>query len=179
MKGFAEITVSGTELLAARERRADYQAAAVSQFGKPVLSITMITPGPMKDGWLPQRAMEIALLHIDTLITANGWQLLSRDVFWRSTGPEAIYVIDVQAHLLKTVAVELEGSHPIGRLWDLDVIAPDGVALSRTQLAIPARGCLVCDRPARECGRSQKHSLAELLTAMLRMVEDVDRHRRT
>lgn len=169
-------SVSFNELLAAKDHRAARQTAALSKFRKPLVSATVVMPGPTKDGWLPGYLMETALLEMDALISANHWPLLSREVFWRNTGPEAIYVIDAETQDLKSATVELEDHHPIGRLWDLDVIAPGDGLLSRNHLDFPARRCLVCERPAHECGRSRRHRLEELLEIIRRMVSDFDLH---
>ena len=45
------------------------------------------------------------------MISLNHWPLLSREVFWRTTGPEAIYVLDVDARVLKSATIELEEEH--------------------------------------------------------------------
>ena len=166
------------DLLIAREERAARQAAAVAEFAAPLVSITMVIPGPSKDGWLPRRLMEVALNRIDALIRRKRWPLLSREVFWRNTGPEALYVLDLDAQVLKSATTDLEEHHPLGRLWDLDVITASGTGLSRLQLGRPARRCLLCSRPARECGRSRRHSLPELLGKIRNMVDHVDLHRR-
>ena len=58
--------------------------------------------------------------------------------------------------------IELEDHHPLGRLWDLDVLAPEQGQLSRQDLGFPARQCLVCDEPAHACARSRRHPLARI-----------------
>ena len=90
------------------------------------------------------------------------------------SGPEAIYVVDVKPRLLKSATVELEDQHPLGRLWDLEVVAPGQRVLSRKLLGLPERRCLVCERPASECGRARRHSLPELLDVMQRIVKRYD-----
>lgn len=167
------------ELLAAREARAARQVAALRRFGTPLLSATTVMPGPVKDGWLPRRVMEIALQEIDALIRTSDWPLLSLNLSWPNTGPEAIYVLNVDAQVLKSTVIDLEEHHPIGRLWDLDVITTSGTTVSRVQLARPARRCLVCSQPARECGRSRRHSQTELIQTIRKLVDDVDLHGRT
>jgi len=174
-----QVEVSLDEMLNARDERAIRQIAALAQFGAPLVSLTIVMPGPVKDGWLPRRVMEVALEEMDSLIGANNWPLLSREVFWRITGPEAIYVVDLEAQVLKLAAIHLEEHHPIGRLWDLDVITTTGTGLSRTQLWRPARPCLVCDQPARECGRSRRHSLPELMEQIRRVAKNFDLHARS
>jgi holo-ACP synthase len=171
--------VSLDEMLIARDERAARQLAARTQFGAPLVSITLVTPGPVKDGWLPRHVMKVALEEMDLLIDARNWPLLSREVFWRITGPEAIYVVDVEAQILKSAAIGLEERHPIGRLWDLDVITATGMGLSRTQRSRPARPCLACDRPAHECARSRRHSLPELMKHIRSMVNHFDLHARS
>jgi len=166
--------VSLDELLDVKEERAARQAAALSKFGKPLVSVTIVMPGPVKDGWFPRRAMEIFLQELDTLIGLRTWPVLSRLVLWRSTGPEGIYVIDADARVLKSAAMDLEERHPIGRLWDIDVITTDGAPLSRAQMGVPARQCLLCGQPARECGRSRRHSLPELIKQIRTMVNCFD-----
>ena len=46
----------------------------------------------------------------------------------------------------------------LGRLLDIDVIAPDGGKISRTEIGLPARRCLLCGNPAPVCARSRAHS---------------------
>jgi len=171
----SEITVSLEQILAAREQRAARQAAALGRFDKPLVSMTVVMPGPVKDGWLPRRVLEVALREMEALSSVRNWPVLSREVSWQETGPEALYVIDVKPELLKSATIELEDHHRVGRLWDLDVIAPGPRMLSRKQLGFPERRCLVCDGRARECGRSRRHPLQELLNAIQKIVNQYDR----
>ena len=164
------------QVLKARERRAARQAQALEQLAKPVVSVTVVMPGPVKDGALPRGLLAEALVAIDRAVAAKGWPVLSREVFWHETGPEALCVIDVAAEHLKSEMIELEDGHPLGRLWDLDVIAPGPRILTRKGLGFAARKCLVCERPAAECGRSRRHPLQQLLETMKAMVKEHDRH---
>ncbi len=50
----------------------------------------------------------------------------------------------------------------LGRLFDLDVIRPDGTQVGRTELGLPQRLCLLCGNPAKDCARSRRHTVAEL-----------------
>lgn len=166
--------VNVEQMVAARDRRAERQSAALARFEKSLVSITVVMPGPVKDGSLPRRVMLAAIHELDALAIKKKWPVLSRQLSWQDTGLEAIYVVDVEPELLKAAAVELEDQHALGRLWDLDVIAPGPRLLSRKQLDAPARRCLVCDRPAFECGRSRHHPISDLLVAIHRIASDYD-----
>jgi holo-ACP synthase len=172
--GAAGAHVSLEQLLAARDYRVACQAAALARFERPLVSMTVVMPGPVKDGPLPRRVLTEALRQVHAMSSALEWRVLSRQIRWKNTGPEAIYVVDVGAQLLKAATVQLEDQHPLGRLWDLDVIEPGQRMLSRKQLGLRARRCLVCERPAAECGRARRHSLQELLAAMQRIVNSYD-----
>ena len=162
------------QMLAAREQRAARQADALARFDKPVVCMTVVMPGPVKNSWLSRRLLAEALQEVGAASDTRGWRLPSREVLWLKTGPEALYVVDVNARILKTVMVELEDDHPLGRLWDLDVIAPRQGGLSRRYLGLPARRCLICERPAHVCSRSRAHPLEELLSAIDRIVHEHD-----
>jgi triphosphoribosyl-dephospho-CoA synthase len=116
--------------------------------------------------------MELALAEIDGLVACQGWTVSSRDVVWAATGPEALYSVDANADRLKRFTVEMEERRPIGRLWDLDVIAPSGSPLSRRALGQPPRRCLLCTRPAHECGRSRRHPLPLLLRTIRTLISE-------
>jgi holo-ACP synthase len=166
--------VSLDQMLDARERRAARQAVALACFREPLVSMTVVMPGPVKDGWLPRWVLDEALRELETMCRARGWPILSREVLWQETGPEALYVVDVDARSLKSATIELEDHHPLGRLWDLDVIARWQGPLSRQRLGFSARRCLVCGQPARVCGRSRQHPLEELLNTIGRIVHEYD-----
>ncbi|WP_213767465.1 citrate lyase holo-[acyl-carrier protein] synthase [Caballeronia sp. dw_19] len=169
-----ESMVSLEKILAAREHRVARQAAALAKFGMSVVSVTIVMPGPVKGGRLARRAMEVALETLDALFDARRWLVQSRETLWAGTGPEALYVVDADPKTLKSVLIELEDHHSIGRLWDLDVIGVLEGGLSRKAFGYSPRRCLVCDRPARDCGRSQRHPTYELLALIEAMVTKYD-----
>ncbi len=66
------------------------------------------------------------------------------------------------AEIVKKITVDLEENHPLGRLFDIDVYDADGAAVSRQELGVPGRKCLICHEDAKACGRSRTHSVEEL-----------------
>lgn len=153
-----EVTLQ--EILAAREQRAAKQHALLEQYNKPLLCFTMNIPGPKKYSrdislgfsvgkWLLQDAL-------------SGRKILYKEVCRESTGCEAYYVVDMPARQLKMLAVELEDIDPIGRLYDMDVLDTDGKKISREDMGLPRRKCLLCDNDAAVCARSRAHSLEDL-----------------
>lgn len=166
-------TVSFDQMLAARKRRAAPRHPALAGFAKPLVSLTVV-PSPLHDGWLRRRVMAEALRQLDGVVTSKRWSVLSSKILWQEPCPEALFVMDVDARLLKWATVELEDQHSMGRLWDLDVIAPGQGRLSRRELGFPARRCLICEKPAHACSRSRPHPPEELWKTIREMVQDYD-----
>jgi len=153
------------QILASREARAQRQAALRARRALPQVSLTLVSPGPVKDGLLQQNLMRAALAALDARLSVEGWPVLERELLWQSTGPEALYAVNAPAQELKAALVELENRHPLGRLWDLDVIDANG-PLSRRALGMPQRACLLCADSAHACARAQRHPLDQLLAVI-------------
>ena len=148
------------EILAARELRAQKQRALLDKFGVPLLCFTMNIPGPVKF----DRDVSIGF-HLGNWLlkeSLKGRKVLHFESSTAITGCEAFYVVDMPARELKQLAVELEQIDPIGRLFDMDVLTPDGQKVSREELGYPKRKCLLCDQDAVVCAGRRTHSADQL-----------------
>ncbi len=153
-------------ILAAREERVARRAAALAaRPGYAAISLTPVMPGPVKDCILSRLVQAAALVELDRAVADRGWdcELVYRET--PVTGPEALLLAAAPPEAVKRAAMELEDRHPLGRLWDIDV-AP----LSRRDLGLPPRRCLVCGEPAHACARSRAHGVADLVAAIERRV---------
>ncbi len=160
------------QLLAAKERRAARQAAWLGRYGHPLISLTLVTPGPVKDSARYRQVMAQAINVCQRMLARRGWPVAAREFFWLPTGPEAFWSVDHAAMAIKAATVALEQGHPLGRLWDMDVISAQNGVIGRKSLGKAGRRCLVCDRPAHACGRSRRHPLPQLLTAIEDLLEN-------
>lgn len=149
------------QMLEARERRAWRQNTLLAQYGLPVVSFTMNIAGPVKNSPLIRRGFGAGRRLLMSQLALDRLPVCFAEETDEPTGCEGLYVVDAAAAALKRIACGIEEHAPLGRLFDLDVLAPDGTKLER-----PApRRCLVCGRPARECARSRTHSVEELQAA--------------
>lgn len=149
------------QLLESRDARAARQAELLKAHpGQSLLCLTVIMPGPEKRSPRSLRIAAAAVAAVREVFSPDFEQL--RDL---ETGYEGYFLLSQSMEDAKRGAVQLEDTHPLGRLFDLDVIGPDG-PLSRSFIGAPERRCLLCDRPARECMRSRAHTTADLLAAI-------------
>lgn len=150
------------EMLQARDERQSLQKELLLTHQKPIISLTMNIAGPCKRTPLVEFAFDEGLRRL-------GGQLpppLACEIRRANTGCEALLVYDAAPEALKETAVAIEESDELGRLFDMDVLAPDGEKLSRPV----SRRCLICGGPVQVCARSRAHSLEELSAETLRIL---------
>ena len=144
------------EILEARDRRAEKQKNLLKQYGKTLVCFTMNIAGPVKYSPLIAEGFAIGCSQLEAQLT--GMPILYEQRLPRHTGCEAFYVVDAPAEKVKAQTLQIEQGSHLGRLFDMDVIAPDGQKLSRSE----DRKCLICGRSARECGPRRAHSVEQL-----------------
>lgn len=157
-----EITLE--QVLLARDRRVQRQQALARQYGGTLLSFTMNIAGPVKDTPLVRLAFQAGLAALEQSLGAP----VHRETAVAPTGPEALLVYDQPARTVKDLCLRLEEQNPVGRLYDLDVLSPDGEKLSRPQ----SRRCLICGGPVTICSRSRAHGLAAIRAKTEELLRD-------
>ena len=88
------------------------------------------------------------------------------------TGYEAYLITDLPALEAKRVTCDIEDSHPLGRLFDIDVMGADGMPISRQEVGGEPRRCLLCEHESRWCMRNHSHSQEELMSHIEKLVND-------
>lgn len=160
------------EMLEARERRVARQQALLNAYGKTMVCFTMNIAGPVKNSPLIRRGYGLGKRLLRQQLTAAGIPVVYFEEIREKTGNEAIFLLDAAPLAVKSVTVELEDHAPIGRLFDMDVLCPDGRKVDRQELGQPGRKCLICGGMAQACARSRTHSVAELQEKTREILED-------
>ena len=152
------------EILKARERR--YHLIQSKDFSKyQVIVIKANIPGPnknIKEAYL--------LIKIFKNIVAKEIKLVDLNYVDESDGPYYLLVIHPLKDL-KLKLIDIENNHPLGRLIDLDLFINASKSVSRNELGISSRKCLICNRDAILCSRGQIHSYVEIIKEIENKVE--------
>jgi len=161
------------EMLKERETRASLQRDFLSASGCSVVSLSMNIAGEIKTSPAIELIFKSGLQYFEEKITSVPVRKLVR---MSPAGPHALLAYAVDPTVLKAIAVCIEegiGAEEddlapgcSGRLFDFDVIGPEGVKLSR---AIP-RKCLVCGGPVSDCARNRAHGLAAITAAQNQLI---------
>ena len=164
-----EITLE--QVLEARESRVREQRRLLSEYGAPVISFTMNIPGPVKETPLIRRAFLHGRKELNKALEEAGADVACERVKTEVTGCEALSVVLDDAREIKRLCTAIEDASPLGRLFDMDVIAPNGHKLDRSEVEGGERNCIVCGAKGRGCASRRTHTVEELQTATQHIME--------
>ena len=154
--------VSLREMLDARERRVRRQRQLLGQYKMPLICFTMNIAGPVKNSPLIRRGFDMGKRLLRQQLMVSKIKVLHFEETRENTGCEAFFVLDCDAHAAKQATVIIEDHTGAGRLFDMDVLRPDGSKVQRQELHLDARKCLICGNTAQICARSRAHTVAQL-----------------
>ncbi len=157
-----EREVTLMEMLEAREARAGRQRELLERCNLPLISFSLNIAGPVKNGPLIRRAFREGMDRLSSALQTARVKVLCREETDRPTGCEAILAVEGDAWAVKALCAELEDQDRLGRLFDMDVLAPDGTRLGREGLGKPPRACLVCGKTGKGCASRRLHRVEEL-----------------
>ncbi|WP_298951027.1 citrate lyase holo-[acyl-carrier protein] synthase [uncultured Alloprevotella sp.] len=158
------------QLLASRENRWAKQQALLQENPLTTLvCLTVIMPGSVKRN---SQSLIVARAALEAVRTAFGERLLQMEELDLETGYEAYLLVSLSIPEAKAIACDVEEQHPLGRLFDVDVIQKDGAPASRKTIGRVPRRCLLCDRDARYCMRNHSHTQEEIHKRIDQLVAD-------
>lgn len=164
-----EITLE--QLLKARDERAEKQKKLIGKYDSPLISFTVNMPGAHKKTPVSGSIFREGYAALVRRLEESGMEPVYRETNSPVTGSEAYVVVYADAGALKELAIQIENQHPLGRLFDFDVIGRDGFSISREVLGYPKRKCLLCEEDAHACARSKRHPLEEIEKKIKDMTE--------
>ncbi|WP_430883518.1 citrate lyase holo-[acyl-carrier protein] synthase [Fusibacter sp. JL216-2] len=164
-------TEKALKILKARENRSKKYKQFNEIYQGTILALTMNIPGAYKKTKSALKAFDEGLKSMNKLLSSRRVNVLKHETSITDDGPEACWVIDTPPISLKSWAVELEETHPLGRLFDFDVLNEDLRPLHRENTGGLPRRCFICNEPAHMCARSQKHDYKDLHKKIDKMVD--------
>ena len=157
------------QMLAARERRAQTQRQLLERYGAPIICLTLNIPGAYKLYPLARRAFDegcrVVFARLGKLPAVHKSQNIDL------TGCEGYFCVDAAPQQLKTLMMSIEDHHPLGRLFDIDVIDQSG-PVKGASLGRPQRECLICAGPVWQCTRSRTHPPEQLAMRTAKLIDE-------
>ena len=163
-----EITLD--QLLESRDNRFAMQKDLISKNpGQTLVCFTVVMPGQVKRNHLSAVIAEAGVNALREQFEGHISQCIERDL---ETGYEAYLLLSVPKREAKQMLCDIEDTHSLGRLFDMDVVDATGVPLSRAEVYRSPRKCMLCDNDARVCMRNHTHALSELQEFIYHTVDE-------
>jgi holo-ACP synthase CitX len=208
------------QLLQSRDNRAKHQKDLLGEYpGRSLLCMTVQLPGPEK-----RNRTSLAIAKAGVQAIREAFEPTYEELKDLETGYEAYFLVDLPALETKKRACQIEDTHPLGRLMDIDVLTlpvsenyfsegfpknqfsetstnppsrpvsgnyfSQGFAknqfpetstrparvdtVSRLDIGLEARRCLLCDNEVRYCMRAKLHTKEELLSRIEQMLKEYE-----
>lgn len=156
-------------LLASREKRWNLQRQFIQENPELTLvCLTVIMPGNVKRN---ASSLIVANAALVALQEKFGQHIYQQELLDLETGYEAYLLIELPLLECKRMACEIEDYHPLGRLFDIDVIDENVAPVSRSDIGKEGRKCLLCEHEARYCMRNHTHTREELQQKINQMID--------
>lgn len=161
------------EMLRFREEKVRLQEELQKKHnGSVIVALGMNIPGPIKYSPEIYKAFQAGTKEVADSLSSQGIKVTDETEVAKKEGCLKILSVEHEDPLfVKKIMVDIEETHPLGRLYDIDVYDKEGKGLSREAFGAPVRRCLLCGQEAKVCGRNRSHTVEELY----KRVEDIIR----
>lgn len=156
-----------TRVLEAKEERSTFQKELIARHQLPIISLTLNLPGGFE---LYRDWKSVFEMAINAIESTYNHRIMDRHNRVGKWGPEAFWAIKESAIQVKEKAIELENKHPMGRIFDIDVLEESGRVLSRKDLLMEGRDCMVCHDSALFCYREKTHSYDDVKKSVEKII---------
>lgn len=165
------VPVTLDEMLAAREARAARQRELLDRHGGALVSFNLNIPGEYKAYPLAREAFDDGMRSMQGQLRRAKLAVFERLEHASNAGFEGYFAVDATPEQVKALTMIVENGHPLGRLFDFDVLGVDGVPLKGVDAGRGVRTCFICGKPVWECARSRAHPVEELSLKTAEMMQ--------
>ncbi len=157
------------DLLAARDRRVQ-MIETLLETNPIVVSLRCNYPGNNKNNVYTEKVSQ----YIDKIIK-DQLKINFATYYCDKEGPIYLYTLkEDNGQIIKGKTIEIENTHPLGRLVDIDVYDHSIKSLSRSDLNEKARNCYLCDKEAHDCIVSKRHTVDEVIQFFQKTLNQYD-----
>ena len=168
--------VTSEELRAARDRRVLEKWELLSAGdGSCLVEFSLNIAGAVKVFPFARTAFREELRELQEKL--GRFSIKNTKICEEPTGDHAFFLLDSPEIPVKQFLVSIEESHPLGRLFNLDVCGLGGVSVKRQDLHLLPRTCLVCGGNANICQAKKRHSMELIQWQTARLFNDHFRDR--
>jgi len=162
-KYLSDNIITLTDVLEFRDNRQEKIIELINKYNTTVIVFSLNIVGPIKVFNLSKKTFNEGFSLILRLLNDNNYDIKYICINEQNYGLESYFVVDCNETEIKTKLCRVEDSSTLGRLFDIDVITNKGNKISREDIELEGRKCILCNSPVFICSRSRKHSVEDLI----------------
>lgn len=166
-KSVTEREIEGSFFLIQEQER-----AMALQYRMPLIVFSLNISGKVRVFPLSVRTFEEGCTLIRTYCKVTGIPLSADTSIRRETGYAEVFAADADPVRIKKAMVTLEDENTLGGLFYIEVLREDCTPVTREDLGLAERACILCGRPAGECQREHRHTENDMLIRMAEIMTD-------
>lgn len=151
------------EILESRELRAEKQIELLKKYPYTLISFTLNIPGPIKCSELYTNIHKAGMEKLMNILQEMDVNVVHMETIDKNTGREGFISLDLDPYKTKKITSEIEDTHYMGRIFDIDVFDQLHNQINRTSIQLKSRKCLLCNEEAIFCMKMKTHTYKELI----------------
>jgi len=166
------------DILHARDRRLNERSQHFCYDNIFLITLMLNIPGNEKTNEKYIKVFKEGMFLLKKRLDSLGVKTVEVKENHYNTGSEGVFIVsneDLDQNSLITIKkelVKLEETHYIGRLLDYDLYINMEKQISRKDIPLESRRCFVCNKKAKDCSRSRRHNIEEILEVIDKSIEN-------
>lgn len=152
------------DILDSKEARVNRQKELLANYPYTLISFTLNIPGSVKNSNLYRKIHKEGMSVLLSKLNEMNIPVVHLETIDKVTGEEGFISVDYDSVKTKNIVVNIEDTHYLGRIFDLDVFDVNHNHIGRSDIRKRPRKCLICDKDALVCMRLKSHSYDELVS---------------
>lgn len=159
------------KILEDREERYHFVLDLIDQYKLPVICGKVNYPGTDKNTDIAK-----GIFHIlkDRLNLAFKEYTVFSKTMTGYDGESLILVVNMDKLEAKRIGTSIEEESRLGRLFDIDIYIEGGRSVSRSELGLPSRKCIICGEDPRICRKLDRHTTSDILKEIENIYEQIE-----
>ncbi len=152
------------DILDSKEARVNRQKELLANYPYTLISFTLNIPGSVKNSNLYRKIHKEGMSVLLSKLNELNIPVVHLETIDKVTGEEGFISVDYDSVKTKNIVVNIEDTHYLGRIFDLDVFDVNHNHIGRSDIRKKPRKCLICDKDALVCMRLKSHGYDELVS---------------
>lgn len=161
------------KILEAKENRWNQRVSLATTSGKTVICVTMCVPYEIRTNKNYKHIYNGFILKFIDYFKKINIEIIPCKSESTDDGEYTLFTCNETSTIVKEATVKAEETIIGGRLFDIDVMDKNGEQISRADIKVLPRSCIICNENAFKCILKSTHKKEEVVKKVIMMFETI------